>query len=1233
MIKKKNIIIVLTVLLLACSMFSVACGNKEKSNIEYNERYQVVKTGEEVTLPEFFAVNKNGEKITASIKVTAPNGENVSLNKNKFTPTAEGKYSAVYSAKNSDDFTYYVYSFADGFEYDASFPNGQPLLTAEWDESFIIPTCTFTSRVTGETVNAKVRVVSGGQTTDILLNSFVPKNLGKHIIEYYYGNTVKSVEFNCVVTKAPKIYLMTNASVVYGEECLLPYESISYPTTDYEVTKSVYREDDLNDIVELSRNRFVVDASRYFTYVITVTYKQNGETKTCAQEFRLDRTKDDKIDVISAYLDGDTVKWEDRTELINEYENYYEVTGYEISIDNGETFTKLDKTVSSYKLNTKKFCSIIVKEVREKEGASVAVSEKLFYDSTLTGNIISSYDYEGYIVLSTIGSYSDEGWRYNAEHNLMSTVGAFHDRDGVFSMATSEYAGLKIDFAKKINVKSSGMICLDMYYTPANANASDVSFAPYGEDSIGVSLKGFGINENEWCKVYLKVGDDLGLSDGDVLKGIELYISNGAGLYIDEVCYYSSEQEIVDLVLSEKQRETELINFNSELSAYFVKLGAYEHFRGNESELTKQVLTEGYAESDSGVLKVACPEYCGVDVKFPNQVTVNERLFITFNVYATTDWFRMGKYLANDYGNDFAEKVQLNQWTSFTISATELGYKNGDVLEGFSVYVSGKNKSSDSVYIDKVIYFFKQDISKDKFFDSDSELANYNYLEYVDYISSTNNAVNGTILVDGYDASSTGVLKLESANGGVVTLTLPRKYKVSDNNKYLNFRIYATNSYKILLKNYGGEAYNGFEYSAFASWIEISLTFKELGYSNGDTVEKVNIKLEKGGGRKFVMIDTITAGSKTESPYLVDFDTKACETLLGRSKITYNKQEAGNSTHNVYWASQNSSDYISKQKITYSATVSEGELVVKYSQYGNVTVKFLKSLKVTDRLVLTLNIKSSVQQLSINKYGKDSIGLDISHLLNVGNYTLIKIYAIDLGYKEGEYIDGVDLYLGREPNYGSGKEHEFRLDYISYEDGESYNQVFRDLAENELANYNSDRYMNYISNTGAKWDDSKPEPKKDPKNNYSYFPTASNPQTTVIKDGCLVVSYTNYGNIGVKFLKSVEVQSDKTLMITLRVKLTNPTLKISKLGADDLGVDLTGRVKTNSWITITVSATRLGYVVGDKIDGLDIYLHPSAGIMELDSITYEYKEQEKPWEDKAENDFGLADNEIYFKKD
>ncbi len=1229
MIKKKNIIIILTILLLACSMFTIGCGKKNKANIEHTETYQVVKTGEEVTLPELFAVNKKGEKIVTTIKVTAPNGENVTLDKNKFTATVDGKFSAVYSAKNSNDFTYYVYSFADGFEYDASFPNGQPLLTAEWDESFILPTCTFTSRVTGESVNAKVRVIYGGQTTDVLLNSFVPKNLGKHIVEYYYGNTVKSVEFNCVVTKPPKIYLMTNASVVYGEECLLPYESVSYPTTDYEISKAVYREDDLTDEVELSRNRFMVDASRYYTYVITVTYNQDGQTKTYSHEFRLDRTKDAKIDVISAYLDGDTVKWEDRTKLVNEYKNYYKVIGYEISIDNGQTYTKLDKTVNFYKLNTQKFCSIIVREVREKDGASVAISDKLFYDSALKGNVLSSYDDEGYIALSTIGSFSHEGWIYNAQHNLMSTVGAFHGRDGVFSMATSEYAGLKIDFAKKINVKSSGMICLDMYYSPANGSASDATFAPYGEDSSGTTLKEFGLIENQWCKVYLKVGEQLGLNNGDELKGIELYISNGAGLYIDQICYFSSEQEIVDLVLTNKQKETELINFNNELSAYFIKLGAYEYFHDNESCLTKQVMTEGYADSDAGVLKVACPEYCGVDVKFPNQVTVNERLFITFNVYATTDWFRMGKYLANDYGNDFAGKVQLNQWTSFTISPTELGYKNGEILEGFSVYVSGKGKQGDAVYFDKVTYYFKQDISADKFFDSSSELANYNYLEYVDYVSSVNNAVNGTILVDGYDGSNTGVLKLESKNGGIVSLTLPRKYNVSDTNKYLNFRIYSTNSYKVLMKNYGGEALNGFDYSGFAGWIEISLTFNELGYVKGDTVDKVNIYLQSGGGRKFVLIDTITAGEKTESPYLVDFDSIACESLVGRPQLKYWKEAplGGSEPHNVYWAAQNNNDFISQQKITYSSGVSNGKLNVTYSQWGSVSIKFLKSLKVTDTLVITMSVYSTAQQLSANKYGEDGLGFDLSYWVNTGKESLVKVYALDLGYKEGDYINGIDLYLGRT-NYS--KALEFNVDYITYEYGEKYDKVFGELAENEVANFNSERYLWYFQNSGATWDSSKPN--TDPKNNYSYFPIASNPQTAVVEDGCLKVQYTNYGNIGIRFIKPVEVISEKALMLTFKVNLSSATFRVSKIGADDLGVNLSGLVtKTNDWVLVSVTAFELGYEVGDFVEGVDLYLHSSAGIMYLDSITYDYVVVEDLKESLGENELSNFNSDGYLR--
>ena len=106
-----------------------------------------------------------------------------------------------------------------------------------------------------------------------------------------------------------------------------------------------------------------------------------------------------------------------------------------------------------------------------------------------------------------------------------------------------------------------------------------------------------------------------------------------------------------------------------------------------------------------------------------------------------------------------------------------------------------------------------------------------------------------------------------------------------------------------------------------------------------------------------------------------------------------------------------------------------------------------------------------------------------------------------------------------------------------------------------------------------------------------------------IKDGNLEIMYNFWGTVRIKFTKSVKV-TDKTKII-IKLNTTNTSINVSKYLSNILGIDIANRLNENEDCVIDIYAVTLGYQVGDRVDGIDLYLGKSvSGITKIDYIDY-----------------------------
>ena len=565
---KNKIVKTLSILVLTIvAVFAfVACG--EKTEITYKSDYAVVKVGDTVNLPDLKAMDASGKSYETSLTVKDANGQIVSLVDRKFVAQNEGKYIAEYTSKKSDTFYFSVYAYADGKEHDIITENFTPLTELEWSSQVMLDVIQVKSRVTGKTFNALPSVAVDGRNISVSANTFIADALGQYTITYQYEDVDYSYTVVCFPPETPQVFIKSsaNANPEYGEEFLLPYYEVAYPETLIRNTKiAVYRYGDVNSKVDLTGNktdRFTIGTARNYTYEITVEYTdRENNPQTYTRSFVIERAYNGLLDSMDAWIEGDTLKWQDRNAVIDSvYPNndYYMVTGYQISLDGGETFIDCQNTLQ-YPLDCQEMTSVLVREKRAFTGDEnslnlVAESNVIYYDGALKGTEISSFDNSLYINTVSYGSFP--GWDWENKNSMSFSIKDQVDgKTGVLVVDSTGWTCLKLNFAKTCVLNSGDVIGITLKFNPAvndidkhefeNSNLYLVKHGLNGNDDYphtkGYNLYNAGLVSGEWCTIYVDVAEILSETEGSIVKGFELGVINGGSVMIDKIDYFKAD--------------------------------------------------------------------------------------------------------------------------------------------------------------------------------------------------------------------------------------------------------------------------------------------------------------------------------------------------------------------------------------------------------------------------------------------------------------------------------------------------------------------------------------------------------------------------------------------------------------------------------------------------------------------------------------------------------------------
>lgn len=1036
----KRLVILCSFALMLSVVIFPAC-SKTGENLDctayFDAGYSVVKVGDTFKIPEIKIEIASGKEYKISSSVKFSDGEVVTLKDDGFVAEKIGKYTVCYRVTDSDkaskSFYYDVYSNQDGKNFHITLAEEDKISVLKYNEEYSLKTIKAVDVLGNETdCSVSVKDEDGKEISNFGI--FSPRRLGKYFITYSCGDAEISYTVSCSYADSPKVYLQTYPSEVkYGDNFLLPYFNIDYPYSfdTYRAETHFYRENNISAQGEITKtgNRVVIDSSRYFTYTVTVEYGTDFSERV-TYDFKIEREYNATIDSFTVNVNGNEISWQDRSELSNVYNGYYEVTGYELSLDGGKNFN-IQTLTNSYVLTDPAVYSVQIREIRDGEG-TVAASEIKCVDTTLSGAFVLTFDSIYYENMLDICSYP--AFEYNSLHNLSYSVdenGYANNGSGVLKGYSSSYAGVKIEFPTEIDVTEDAKISLRIY-AKKNNPLSYITVANYGSvEDFGKNIESYGLKFDSWCTVILPVSEFFNISVGDKLKGLEIILCENAGVFVDYVKYYTDEIARNEALTTQQKADGIACSFDSDVYSFYITPGAAHHDvddSGNNygwnSENT--LVTEFVPVDDSATnkaLKISCENGGGINVKFPYSYAVErengEKLKITLRLNLKDDWLFIYKYGTDVlYENANQYVKEFNVWTELTFYATGLGYLATDMADGVSVYVKGE------VVIDEIRCEYTKNISDDQYFDNQNCLANFDYEEYAAMVQVLPESANNTraeILVDGAEDSNSGVLMLKSSDSASVRISLPRTYTVTDPTETVSFRVYSTVGFKIITAKAELMANDyGISFTSLGMWSDICVTFAELGYNENDEFDAIIIYIAGGGVYRVLYLDEVSVGGDANKT-LAKFDDARYEVLLDAPSAQLAKQGEEPLFSYAWWFSNATGG--NKPSETQ---VEDGVLHTQYDYYGSIGINFVRSVKVTSDLIITVKIRQNGdKRLYIAPHGVKTLGKDFAFEIVSTEWTVISFYATDIGARVGDTLTGLDLYYG----YNSGSTY---LESVSY---------------------------------------------------------------------------------------------------------------------------------------------------------------------------------------------------------
>ena len=649
-----------------------------------------------------------------------------------------------------------------------------------------------------------------------------------------------------------------------------------------------------------------------------------------------------------------------------------------------------------------------------------AISKNIYIDSIkiidlesgLANDVYANFDNAAYsyFVGATGLVYDDSqsGTWKNYEFGARYTTATIETVSGqsALKLAGSQYYGGRAIKLAKIypTVTANTFIKLRVYSTTANLRIGVYK----STTSIGTDCSDRISATNQWIDVTV-YATDIGFTVGDPLNGLNVFCTTNGGAYL-AIDYIEIFELTFDLT------GNRVVDFSVAHSEY----------------LTSEGTVSDGVYSYSGVYTP------GATIKFAENKTYAEGDFIAINISAT---MRVSSWnISNSMFYVIENNPDSANWSYATTSSgvyqtillpvSKFGYSIGDTVNSVRI----TNWDSNTLYIKWIDYMSYGDVITGDYvvkYDADSVAYANALVGKSGLVYNSELAQNSTWSNYEWHSRSTAfaleevndsyAVKLSCSNsylGGSVKFL--KDYASVTADTMIELRVYSTNK-NIRLTTYKSTTSIGTDFSSQITanaWSTVTIKATDVGYSVGDTISGINV-FGTGGAANYLAISyacVYERYSTLADGTLVNFnEADRYDSSFGYPGIT----SATNNTYN-YWSHQATT---TRTLLSEGYADSDGGVFHFHGQnYGGTSLKFKRSVVVTETNYLELKVYCTRSTVRISQYGADSIGN--SYNLSASNeWTTLRVKLTDIGYSVGDSVDGIDLYLDGI--------HDIYIDYVS----------------------------------------------------------------------------------------------------------------------------------------------------------------------------------------------------------
>ena len=784
-----------------------------------------------------------------------------------------------------------------------------------------------------------------------------------------------------------------------------------------------------------------------------------------------------------------------------------------------------------------------IKEAAINSLADYYVTEKAdIYGTGVLADFDESY-YESALVLpSTNVSYLRNQSRDQSLRTIVTDDSVIEDEDyvscgsGVLKLDYKSGGGVGVRFPYSVTVAADTVINIKVFSHGWNW------FRVAKEDALSegysLSISAF----DQWITKSI-LATTLGYNVGDTLSEIELYVSSYSSgdanyedgyFYVDEISYSS----LSDLESGLSAGDFEVANYNST---------DYQTLSNTGFDIAEDGGNTVLIGSVNGWTNAAYPIAKAVTVTATSQLVV--RLKSEFNGVLNANSAKTFGILASYTEISYSMVDDLGYAVNATVS--EIPFRNQSGVPG-------------KIYIDSIkIINLESGLEEDVYADFNN--AAYSYfvgatgLVYDDAQSGTwknyeYGARFGTATVDTVSGQSAIKLAGSQYYGGRA-IKLAKIYPTVTENTFIKLRVYSTAA-NLRIGAYKSTTSIGTDLSAKIKstnqWLDVAVYATDVGFAVGEPIKGINVFYTTNGGA-YLAIDYIEVFDLT-------FD------LTGNRVVDF---------------SANRSDYLIN-----AGSVADGVYSYSGVYTPGATIKFAENKTYAEGDFIAINISATKRVSSWNNANSmfyviennpDSANWSYAPTSS-GVYQTILIPVSKFGYSVGDTVNSV-----RITNWDSNTLYIRWIDYVSYGDM---------ISGDYVAKYDADSAeyaIGLAGKTGLVYNSELA--KNSTWANYEYHSRAT---VFAIEEvsGSYAVKFScsnSYLGGSVRFIEDYPSVTADT-MIELRVYSTNKNIRLTTYkSTTSIGTDFSSQITANAWSTVTVKATDVGYSVGDKISGINVF--------------------------------------------